>query len=156
MGGKDASFFDSFEEVMKDEMMAMKWAFEVRDIPYPSLCIFPHEIYSTYVASSFLFLCFLGKITSCKRESRCHVCQTSTRDQQIAISKQSIWQIDATFEIFNITTGKNGVIVYRQDQEKQYVCLLFSVFFVFVIIYYCMCRFICFCDITKPQILYYW
>jgi hypothetical protein len=30
MGGKDTSFFDSFEEVMKDEMMAMKWAFEAK------------------------------------------------------------------------------------------------------------------------------
>ena len=30
MGGKDASFVDSFEEVMKDEMMAMKWAFEAK------------------------------------------------------------------------------------------------------------------------------
>lgn len=30
MGGKDAAFFDSFEEVMRDEMAAMKWAFEAK------------------------------------------------------------------------------------------------------------------------------
>jgi chromosome segregation ATPase len=30
MGGKDTSFFDSFEEVMRDEMAAMKWAFEAK------------------------------------------------------------------------------------------------------------------------------
>jgi chromosome segregation ATPase len=30
MAGNDTSFLDSFEEVMKDEMMAMKWAFEAK------------------------------------------------------------------------------------------------------------------------------
>jgi len=30
MGGKDVSFMDSFEEVMRDEMLAMKWAFEAK------------------------------------------------------------------------------------------------------------------------------